>query len=30
MVSEGETVILDKKLFYKLIEGYAKNNNNKK
>lgn len=30
MVSEGESVILDKKLFYKLIEGCVKNNNNKK
>jgi hypothetical protein len=29
MVSEGESVILDKKLFYKLIEGWAKNNNKK-
>ena len=29
MVSEGESVILDKKLFYKLIEGCAKNNNKK-
>ena len=28
MVSEGESVILDKKLFYKLIEGCA--NNDKK
>lgn len=29
MVSEGESVILDKKLFYKLIEGCVKNNNKK-